>query len=297
MLIAIGGTKGGTGKTTLSSNLVVLRSLYKKDVLFVDLGLNGSASHWIKRRQILGLSCNWDFINFSEEELIKNLSLIEPMYDDIIIDIRLDIGKFNLILRDIDFLIMPIGPSYFDLQSLENLQNTILAAQRFNKNLKIIGLLNLAHPRGKENKKYLSQIKKISTCLPIQICKRTIYAKSMYNGLGIFEEGRTNLKACQEFIKLYECIWKEKGLWSKIKGQTSIFLQFFDFKILNFNWIHVNIPMLCFLVFFLLFIFQVQMNFSVSVISIETVISFTYLNRLQKKHSEMLNEKYSSVNR
>jgi len=43
-IVVIGGTKGGVGKTTLATNLAVMRSQEKKDVLLVDADEQGSAS-------------------------------------------------------------------------------------------------------------------------------------------------------------------------------------------------------------------------------------------------------------
>ena len=45
MVILIGGEKGGTGKTTIATNLAALRALAGHDVLLVDTDSQGSASY------------------------------------------------------------------------------------------------------------------------------------------------------------------------------------------------------------------------------------------------------------
>ena len=40
MIITVGGIKGGSGKSTVATNLVVLRSLEGRDVLLVDAAVH-----------------------------------------------------------------------------------------------------------------------------------------------------------------------------------------------------------------------------------------------------------------
>ena len=46
MIVLIGGEKGGTGKTTIATNLAALRAMAGRDVLLVDTDPQGSASYW-----------------------------------------------------------------------------------------------------------------------------------------------------------------------------------------------------------------------------------------------------------
>ena len=50
MIILIGGEKGGTGKTTLATNLAAMRALAGHDVLLVDTDRQGSAAAWALKR-------------------------------------------------------------------------------------------------------------------------------------------------------------------------------------------------------------------------------------------------------
>ncbi len=59
MVILIGGEKGGTGKTTIATNLAALRALAGHDVLLVDTDSQGSASYWASSRDEAGISHVW----------------------------------------------------------------------------------------------------------------------------------------------------------------------------------------------------------------------------------------------
>jgi chromosome partitioning protein len=50
MIIAILGEKGGTGKTTLATNLAGIRAAAGRDVLIIDADRQGSASYWAEKR-------------------------------------------------------------------------------------------------------------------------------------------------------------------------------------------------------------------------------------------------------
>ena len=56
MLILLGGEKGGTGKTTLATNLAVQRAHHGHDVVLLDTDIQGAASYWARVRQDAGLT-------------------------------------------------------------------------------------------------------------------------------------------------------------------------------------------------------------------------------------------------
>ncbi len=50
MIILIGGEKGGTGKTTIATNLAAKRAMENRDVLLIDTDAQGSANYWAQSR-------------------------------------------------------------------------------------------------------------------------------------------------------------------------------------------------------------------------------------------------------
>jgi chromosome partitioning protein len=52
MIVAVLGEKGGTGKTTLATNLAGMRAAegQGRDVLLIDADRQGSASYWTEKR-------------------------------------------------------------------------------------------------------------------------------------------------------------------------------------------------------------------------------------------------------
>ena len=59
MILAVGNTKGGVGKTTIAVNLVILRAVVGRDVLLVDGDEQGSASLFSQLRADLLGACGY----------------------------------------------------------------------------------------------------------------------------------------------------------------------------------------------------------------------------------------------
>src|SRR5258706_808 len=51
MIVVVGGTKGGSGKTLLATSLTVLRAAAGQDVLLIDADEQGSAMDFTRQRQ------------------------------------------------------------------------------------------------------------------------------------------------------------------------------------------------------------------------------------------------------
>ena len=65
MIILIGGEKGGTGKTTIATNLASIFKHNGRDVLLVDTDKQGSASFWCATRDELVKNYKQDPMKFN----------------------------------------------------------------------------------------------------------------------------------------------------------------------------------------------------------------------------------------
>src|SRR5258708_2604751 len=119
MIILIGGEKGGTGKTTLSTNLAAYMVKNELDVLLIDTDKQGSASAWCAVRdentEVLRVPCMQKFGN----SLIKEIKDLSTRYTNIIIDAG---GRDSVELRAAmtiaDKMYIPIQASQFDVWTI-----------------------------------------------------------------------------------------------------------------------------------------------------------------------------------
>ena len=75
MIVAVLGEKGGTGKTTFSTNLAGMRSATGRDVLVVDADRQGSASYWAEAREEAGLTSVSCVQKFGDEVVLTAVEI------------------------------------------------------------------------------------------------------------------------------------------------------------------------------------------------------------------------------
>ena len=137
MIVLVGGEKGGTGKTTLATNLSAVRAWEGRDVLLVDTDVQGSASFWAASRDERGgkvprVACIQKFGKGLQTELTD----LAGRYDDVIVDAG---GRDSVELRAglvvAEKAFVPIQASQFDIWTLERMDKLVAQGQGFNPSL------------------------------------------------------------------------------------------------------------------------------------------------------------------
>lgn len=216
MIVVVGGVKGGTGKTTIATNLAVMRSSIGKNVLLVDADEQQTAATWSNQRE-LSDSLNKSFgnittIRLSERAVLTQTERSRHLYDDIIIDVG---GRETKSLRAAmtigDLFIIPFKPSSFDIWTIESIVFLIVEMRQANPKLKCLAVINQADHRGNENEKtiqILNECEEIE-CFPYTIGLRKCFKSAAEHGLAISELENVDKKALQEMQMLYDHIYKK----------------------------------------------------------------------------------------
>jgi len=210
MIVVIGGVKGGTGKTTLASNLVVMRSNDKKKVLLVDADEQKSLSDWALQRDHLKIPTHWSTIQLSGEALASQINRMKSDYSDIIIDVGgRDTRSQRSALSIADLYIIPFKPRSFDIWTLGIVKELVTNAKIFNPKLKCIAVINQGDSRGSDNEDSMSIIKECKeiTCFESSIGYRKAFANAATDGLAITEMPNSDVKAISEIHNLYSFIY------------------------------------------------------------------------------------------
>src|SRR5512144_3271346 len=125
-IIAILNPKGGSGKTTLATNLA--RACHDRGlkVLLVDSDPQGSASDWHAARDDNPLP----FLAYGKPENFKALPEIAAPYDLVLIDgaAKLE-GMIAAALKVADSVLIPVQPSPYDIWAVADLVDLINARQ------------------------------------------------------------------------------------------------------------------------------------------------------------------------
>ena len=147
MIILIGGEKGGTGKTTLATNLAVLRARARKDVLLIDTDKQQSAATWTQIRGENGTKPSISCVQLFGKGVNNQIPDLAKRYDDIIIDAG---GRDSVELRaamvKADKLFIPFQPSQYDVWTLDHMQELVETSRGFNPDLEAFCVINRASP-------------------------------------------------------------------------------------------------------------------------------------------------------
>lgn len=212
MIVVIGGIKGGTGKTTLCTNLVVARATSKK-VLLVDSDEQKSASKWIEHRENLGIPMNWTTVHLSGRSIRNQLLNLKKDYEEIYVDTGgRDTDSQRSALSVADIFITPFQPRSFDIWTLGILRDMISEILTINPKMRTIAVLNKADSKGGDNQIATDLIKedKDIEMPPSIIRQRKSFAYASDEGLGIVESPKKDKKALSEFNSFCDYVFDVK---------------------------------------------------------------------------------------
>jgi chromosome partitioning protein len=215
MIILIGGEKGGTGKTTLATNLAAMRALAGHDVLLIDSDPQGSANYWAQNRDELAIQPRVACVQKLGKGLAMEVKDLALRYQDIILDAG---GRDSVELRSalivVDKVYLPIQPSQFDVWTLNSMNALVETAKGFNPTLQAKVIISRASTNpsvqeSEETRKLLADFPNLEP-LKLIIRDRIAYRKAAKEGLAVTELKPKEAKASEEMTALYNEIFNHE---------------------------------------------------------------------------------------
>lgn len=213
MITVVGGIKGGGGKTTLATNLCVMKALQGSKVLLVDADEQKTASDWASQREAMGIKTNWVTIQLTGKAIHSEIKKMMEDYDDIIIDVGgRDTTSQRSALAIANICLIPFKPKGFDMWTIGSVKSMIGEIRAVNPQLKVFTVVNQADSRGSENEEALQLLKEIEEfeCIPMRIVQRKAFAKAAGDGLAAIELKKKDEAANMEIISLYEHLYSKQ---------------------------------------------------------------------------------------
>lgn len=143
MIVLIGGEKGGTGKSTIATNLAVQLAIDGKDVMLLDADPQGTSTKWIERRNEQALT----IVHCTQRvgEIYKTAIDLGQRYDHVIIDAGgRDSRELRTAMVAADKMYVPLRASQADLETLPHVEELVSLARGMNNELQVYGLLSMA---------------------------------------------------------------------------------------------------------------------------------------------------------
>jgi chromosome partitioning protein len=210
MIVAILGEKGGTGKTTLATNLAGMRAAAGRDVLLIDADRQGSASYWAEKRgdAHADLPAVQSVQKFGEG-LMRTVRDMARRYHDLIIDAGAgDTREVESALRVAERAIIPVQPAGLDVWTLGLVDDRVGEAKAVNAVLVAYVVLNRTSSNPKDNDADEAR-EAIDGCAHVRlvsglICDRVAVKRAAPAGLTVMEYKPFDAKAAHEMQQLYE---------------------------------------------------------------------------------------------
>ena len=199
-VIAFSNQKGGSGKTTLSTNIAVLWSNSGYKVAVIDADAQKSLTYWLEERKKyygdddIGI----DSYNFDTRNLIEEIKQIKRKYDFIIIDSPPSITFDTIqIIKASNKVFVPVQPSPLDLMATIPFLNI---AKQENKSPMIF--LNRVMPRAKLTDAMVLRLRYSGAKIArSRISSKVIFAESFAVGRGVIDINITS-DAAKEIINV-----------------------------------------------------------------------------------------------
>ena len=211
MIIVVGGIKGGSGKTTIATNLAVIRSAENHDLLLIDADDQETATDFtILRNERSEGNAGYTSIKLAGPAVRTQTQRLADKYQDIIIDTGgRDTTSQRAALTIADLLLVPFVPRSFDIWTLEKVGALVGEMQPANQNLKAYAFLNRADSRGQDNDEAMSFLRESSalTFIETPIGSRKAFSNAAAQGLGVTELRPPDPKAVDEIQILYRYIF------------------------------------------------------------------------------------------
>jgi chromosome partitioning protein len=209
MIVLIGGEKGGTGKSTLCTNLACWLALARRDVMLLDADPQTTSARWVERRDEAGLPT----VHCTEKtgDVFKTARDLDARYEVVLIDAG---GRDSRELRSgmvaADRMLIPLRASQADLETLPHVNDLLNLARGMNPQLKAAVILSMAPSNPVINE--VQEARSLMANFPdlamsdSVIRDRKVYRDAMLEGKGVLEFD--NPKASAEIESLAKEIFK-----------------------------------------------------------------------------------------
>lgn|SRR5574344_1403771 len=208
MIVTVGNTKGGVGKTTLAVNIAIARALSGRDVWLIDGDRQGTAQTAISIRSETGQRPGIACATYPDGPTLRaQVQQQASKFDDIIIDAG---GRDSTALRAAlvlsDLLIVPFQPRSYDVWALNDIAALVDEARSVRDNLRAVAVLNCADPgeHSSDNAEAAAAVADVPQFeyLATPIRRRKSFANAAGAGLSVLEVKPADQKAVSELNAL-----------------------------------------------------------------------------------------------
>ncbi len=208
MIITVGGIKGGSGKTTVATNLAIYISQKGGDVLLVDADDQETATDFTAwREETKTGEVGYTAVKLTGDQVRTQVSKLKSKYQYIIIDTGgRDTTSQRAALFISDIYLLPFNPRSFDVWTVGKVEKLIREIRTVRTSeLQAFSFINRADARGSDNNdaaELLAQ-SEVMEYLEMPLGNRKAFSHAAAKGLGVTELVPFDEKAANEITSLF----------------------------------------------------------------------------------------------
>jgi chromosome partitioning protein len=206
MIVTVGNTKGGVGKTTLALNLAIARAIAGRDVWLIDGDRQGTAQTALTIRAEAGRTPAIACSQYADGATLRaQVQKMGPKFQDIVIDAG---GRDSTALRAAlvlsDVLVVPFAPRSLDVWALADICSLIDEARAVRDGLRCFAVLNGADSVGQDNTDAVDALADFPqlTYLDTPVRRRKPIANAAGQGMAAMEMTPKDAKSVEEMTAL-----------------------------------------------------------------------------------------------
>ena len=213
VIVTVGNTKGGVGKTTLAVQLAIARAKAGREVWLIDGDRQGTSAAAIAARaeagRLPGIAC----AQYPDGPALRaQVQQQRDKWQDIIIDAG---GRDSTALRAAlvlsDVLLVPFAPRSYDVWALDDMAALIDEARSVRDGLRCYAVMNQADPGEKstDNADAAAAVGEVPQFeyLPVAIRRRKAFSNAGGSGLSVAELQSRDPKAIAEIEQLVSMVF------------------------------------------------------------------------------------------
>ena len=212
MIVTVGNTKGGVGKTTLALNLAIARAIAGRDVWLIDGDRQGTAQTALTIRAEAGRTPAIACSQYADGSTLRaQVQKMGPKFQDIVIDAG---GRDSTALRAAlvlsDVLVVPFAPRSLDVWALADICSLVDEARAVRDGLRCLAVLNGADTAGQDNADAIEALAEFPqlSYLAAPIRRRKPIANAAGQGMAISEMSPKDPKAIEEMNALIHGVFE-----------------------------------------------------------------------------------------
>ena len=213
MIVTVGNTKGGVGKTTVALNLAIAQARTGRDVWLIDGDRQGTAQAAIALRAEAERAPAIACATYPDGSTLRSQVLHQTgKFADIIIDAGgRDSGALRAALILSDVLLVPFHPRTYDVWALDDMAALVDEACAVRDGLRVKAVLNCADPgnKSKDNIEAAAAVGELERFeyLPTPLRRRKAFANAAGAGLSVLELTPPDRKAIAELNALVKILF------------------------------------------------------------------------------------------